>query len=217
MAEQHLLIFTRWPEPGKTKTRLIPALGPGGAAKLQQQLTEYTVHIANGFSHQTSTPSQVTIFHTGGTEQKMKQWLGTDFCYQPQATGDLGDRLQQSCGWAFGEGANKVIIIGIDCPGITQELLQTAFTALDNYPVVLGPALDGGYYLIGLTKFNPGYFEEIDWGTGVVYQQTLAKIVQNGDRPYNLPTLPDIDHPTDLQYLPSTFITAGTAQVDSAK
>lgn len=100
------------------------------------------------------------------------------------------------------------MIIGIDCPGITQELLQTAFTALDNYPVVLGPALDGGYYLMGLTNFNPAYFEQIDWGTGVVYQQTLAKIVQNGDRPYDLPTLPDIDHPTDLQYLPVTFIAA---------
>ena len=208
MPEQHLLIFTRWPEPGKTKTRLIPALGPEGAAKLQQQLTEHTVQTAHNFRCQADAPCQITIFYTGGTRQQMEQWLRTNFCYQPQATGNLGDRLQQSCQWAFGQGANKVVVIGIDCPSITQELLQTAFTALDNYPVVLGPALDGGYYLMGLTEFNPAYFEQIDWGTGVVYQQTLAKIVQNGDRPYDLPTLPDIDHPTDLQYLPRTFTTA---------
>ncbi|MBD2652222.1 TIGR04282 family arsenosugar biosynthesis glycosyltransferase [Synechocystis sp. FACHB-383] len=205
MAEQHLLIFTRWPEPGKTKTRLIPALGPGGAAQLQQQLTEYTVHTANIFRQQTLIKSQVTIFYTGGPEPQMKQWLGNDLTYQSQSSGDLGDRLQKSCQWALGQGSQKVVIIGIDCPGVTPELLQTAFTALDNCSVVLGPALDGGYYLIGLNKFNPAYFEQIDWGTERVYQQTLAKIVQNGDRPYNLPALPDIDHPTDLQYLPTAF------------
>ncbi|MBE9202737.1 TIGR04282 family arsenosugar biosynthesis glycosyltransferase [Synechocystis salina LEGE 06099] len=205
MAEQHLLIFTRWPEPGKTKTRLIPALGPGGAAKLQQQLTEHTVQTAHNFRCQTDVRCQITVFYTGGTRQQMEQWLGTNFCYQPQATGNLGDRLQQSCQWAFGQGSQKVVIIGIDCPGVTPELLQTTFTALDSYPAVLGPALDGGYYLMGLTKFNPAYFQQIDWGTERVYQQTLTKIVQNGDRPYNLPALPDIDHPTDLQYLPTTF------------
>ncbi|MBE9175386.1 TIGR04282 family arsenosugar biosynthesis glycosyltransferase [Synechocystis salina LEGE 06155] len=205
MAEQHLLIFTRWPEPGKTKTRLIPALGPGGAAKLQQQLTEHTVQAAHNFRCQTDAPCRITVFYTGGTKHQMKQWLGNDLTYQSQSYGDLGDRLQQSCQWAFGQGSQKVLIIGIDCPGLTPELFRTAFTALDNYPAVLGPALDGGYYLIGLTKFNPAYFQQIDWGTERVYQQTLTKIVQNGDRPYNLPCLPDIDHPADLQYLPNAF------------
>ncbi|MCT0252945.1 TIGR04282 family arsenosugar biosynthesis glycosyltransferase [Synechocystis sp. CS-94] len=213
MTKQHLLIFTRWPEPGKTKTRLIAALGSEGAARLQQRLTEHTVQTAQHFCAQTTTPCQVNIFYTGATEQQMQQWLGSDFSYQAQGTGDLGDRLQQACQWAFAQGGEKVIIIGIDCPGITSASLQTAFTRLEQYLVVLGPALDGGYYLIGLTEFNPAYFQGIDWGTDKVYEQTLAKIQQNFSSDgvllanviYNLPTLADIDLPSDLKHLPETF------------
>jgi len=221
MVEQHLLIFTRWPEPGKTKTRLIPALGSEGAAQLQKQLTEHTVKTAKSFLQQDPIANGVTIFYTGTGPQQMEQWLGPDFTYQPQATGDLGDRLQNAFQWAFDQGGKKVVVMGIDCPGITLENLQTAFNILENYPAVMGPALDGGYYLMGLTRPCSSYFEDIDWGTGAVYQQTLAKIQQDEeyqqDCHWNLPTLPDIDRPEDLKYLPKTFPKPPLTSVDTAE
>lgn len=215
MVKQHLLIFTRWPEARKTKTRLIPALGPEGAAQLQKQLTEQAADLAKVFLHQAPIANAVTIFYTGATEFQMGQWLGQDFNYQAQAAGDLGDRLETAFQWAFDQGSQKVLVMGIDCPGITLENLQAAFTALDNYPMAIGPALDGGYYLLALKKFNPAYFQNIAWGTEQVYAQTLAKLQQNGAPPrgslrdchYALEILPDIDRPADLKHLPSTFLT----------
>ncbi len=205
MIKEHLLIFTRWPEAGKTKTRLIPAIGAEEAAKLQQQLTEKTTDLARSFLRQDPIAKAVTIFYTGAMQSQMEQWLGTDFTYQPQASGNLGDRLASAFQWAFDRGSQKALVMGIDCPGITLEHLETAFTALNDYPVAIGPALDGGYYLLGLKESNPTYFENIDWGTDRVYQQTLVKFSENSDRHYPLETLPDIDRPEDLKYLPANF------------
>jgi hypothetical protein len=203
MGLHQLLIFTRFPVPGRTKTRLIPALGPGGAANLQRQLTEHVVKIATQLSqHQ---PIAVALVYTGGTEIQMRQWLGLDLTYVCQGEGNLGDRLQGAFQTAFAQGNEKVIVIGIDCPFITGELLQTAFDSLDTHEAVIGPALDGGYYLLGLTAPRPQYFQQIDWGTVQVYDQTLAKIEHTGDRHQVLPPLPDIDRPPDLAHLPPQF------------
>ncbi|MEB3159928.1 MAG: TIGR04282 family arsenosugar biosynthesis glycosyltransferase [Synechocystis sp.] len=203
MGQQRLLIFTRLPIPGQTKTRLIPALGQGGAALLQRRLTEHIVEL----SHQVSLvyPIAVTVVYTGGSESQMVQWLGQGLDYWQQHSGNLGDRLQAAFQAAFDQGSQTVIVVGIDCPFITGELLQTAFNALQEYDVVIGPALDGGYYLLGLNTPRPDYFQHIDWSTPQVYDQTLAKIQQNGDRLHVLPPLPDIDHPTDLEHLKPQF------------
>jgi rSAM/selenodomain-associated transferase 1 len=215
MVEQHLLIFTRWPEAGKTKTRLIPALGPEGAAQLQKQLTEQTADLARSFLQQDPIAKAVTIFYTGASQLPMEEWLGADFNYQPQGTGDLGDRLGNGFRWAFDQGSQKVLVMGIDCPGITLDHLETAFASLNDFSMAIGPALDGGYYLLALKKFNPAYFQNIAWGTEQVYAQTLVKLQQNSAPPreslrdchYALETLPDIDRPADLKHLPSTFLT----------
>ncbi len=203
MGSQQLLIFTRFPVPGQTKTRLIPALGEEGAADLQRHLTEHMVQLAQQFK--LIHPIAVTIVYTGGTAAQMQQWLGADLDYSPQRSGNLGDRLEQAFQAAFDQGSNKVIVIGIDCPFITVELLKTAFDALNSHDVVIGPALDGGYYLLGLNAPNPSYFQNIDWSTAQVYSQTLAKIQQNGDRYSSLPPLPDIDRPLDLDLLKTQF------------
>ncbi|MFN9175458.1 MAG: TIGR04282 family arsenosugar biosynthesis glycosyltransferase [Synechocystis sp.] len=203
MGSHRLLIFTRFPIPGQTKTRLIPALGKDGAANLQRHLTEHIVELA----HQVSLvyPIAVTIVYTGGTEAQMQQWLGTGFDYAEQSSGDLGDRLQATFQMAFSQGSERVVVIGIDCPFITEELLQMAFRVLADHDVAIGPALDGGYYLFGLNSPNPSYFQQIHWSTSQVYAQTLAKIQQNGDRHYALPPLPDIDRPSDLERLKPQF------------
>jgi len=203
MGVQRLLIFTRFPVPGHTKTRLIPALGQEGAALLQRHLTEHIVNLSQQVKR--VYPIACQIFYAGGSQAQMRQWLGTGFDYVEQHSGNLGDRLQAAFQWAFDQGSERVIVIGIDCPFITSELLQTAFNALMEHDVVIGPALDGGYYLLGLNSPNSSYFQDIDWSTAQVYPQTLAKIQHNGDRHYALPPLPDIDSPPDLAHLKPQF------------
>jgi rSAM/selenodomain-associated transferase 1 len=135
----------------------------------------------------------------------MRQWLGTELAYAQQHPGDLGERLQTACESAFKAGSEQVVMVGIDCPFITEALLHNTFNALSHYDVVIGPAWDGGYYLLGLNRPTPLYFHNIDWGTDQVYRQTLAKVHLNGDRHFSLPPLPDIDRPPDLAHLSPQF------------
>ena len=114
ISKQHLIIFTRYPEPGKTKTRLIPALGITGAANLQRQMTEHTLKQVNKFLKQSSI--SVEIRFAGGDSQLMQNWLGADIIYQPQGEGDLGQRMVRSLSYGFTSGAERVVIIGTDCP-----------------------------------------------------------------------------------------------------
>jgi rSAM/selenodomain-associated transferase 1 len=190
-----VIIFTRYPEAGKTKTRMIPLLGEMGAATLQRQMTEYTLATVKklvrvrGFSAQ--------VYFTGADLAKMSAWLGAEVSYRAQESGDLGERLQQAFREAFEEGVTKVVIIGVDCPNITDNLLKEAFFVLDSQDLVLGPAQDGGYYLIGLKRLFGELFRGISWGTGDVLAQTLV-IAQNlGLNTGLLPILADVDRPED--------------------
>jgi uncharacterized protein len=185
--KQHLVIFTRYPEPGKTKTRLIPALGSVGAANLQQQMTEHTIwqtqelQRVNGIS--------VEVRFAGGNLQVMQDWLGLELLYQSQGEGDLGARMERSLVDAFQNSAEHVIIIGTDCPELTSSILATAFAKLQTVDLVLGPAIDGGYYLIGLRRLIPELFTNIDWGTSQVLQQTVAIAQELGVSHTYLPAL----------------------------
>lgn len=195
----HLMIFTRYPEPGKTKTRLIPALGAEGAANLQRKLTEETVAKARELS--SVFPVSLEVRFAGGNFSLMESWLGSDLNYQEQDSGDLGDRMTGAFKTAFNSGIQRVVIIGIDCPGLNQEILQQAFEKLEQNDLVLGPAEDGGYYLIGLRRLIPELFRGINWGTAEVREKTVA-IAQNLHLAIDyLPKLPDIDRPEDLWIL----------------
>ncbi|MCC5634265.1 TIGR04282 family arsenosugar biosynthesis glycosyltransferase [Nostoc sp. CHAB 5844] len=201
--KQHLIIFTRYPEPGKTKTRLIPALGSIGAANLQQQMTEYTALQAQEL--QKATGISVEVRFAGGNLQLMQDWLGLELFYQPQGEGDLGLRMERSLFDAFQKNAEYVIIIGTDCPGLTSQILATAFQQLQTVDLVLGPAIDGGYYLIGLRRLIPKLFANIDWGTSLVLQQTVAIAEKLGVSRTYLPALADIDRPEDLSIWEQVF------------
>jgi hypothetical protein len=194
LKSDHLIIFTRYPTPGKTKTRLIPALGAAGAAELQRQLTEYTVAQARSLTPQLS----LEVRFAGGDTKQMAAWLGRDLTYHLQAEGDLGTRMAQAFQQAFSRGAERVVTIGIDCPQIGSERLRTAFAKLQAHDLVLGPATDGGYYLIGLRRFVPDLFMGVDWGTGVVYRQTTAIAERRELAIAPLDPLTDIDRPGDL-------------------
>ncbi|MEH1893860.1 MULTISPECIES: TIGR04282 family arsenosugar biosynthesis glycosyltransferase [unclassified Nostoc] len=194
--KQHLIIFTRYPEPGKTKTRLIPALGNLGAANLQREMTEHTIFQVQELQKKIAISMEVQF--AGGNLQLMQDWLGLDLVYHSQGEGDLGSRMARSLFDAFESGADKIIIIGTDCPGVNAQILTTAFEKLHSFDLVLGPALDGGYYLIGLCQPIPELFANIEWGTAQVFQKTL-EIARNINLSHvNLSPLADIDRPEDL-------------------
>ncbi len=196
MISEQLIIFTRYPAPGKAKTRLIPVLGEEGAANLHRLMTQRT--IARALSLQNSRPLSVEIHYTGSSQQLMEDWLGTEIVYHQQSDGDLGARMLASFQKSFNWGIEKVAIIGTDCPKLKEQILAKAFDALSDKDLVLGPAKDGGYYLIGLRCVIPELFDGIQWGSSEVFADTLA-IAQNlGLNIGVLPTLVDIDRPEDL-------------------
>ncbi|MDB9347073.1 TIGR04282 family arsenosugar biosynthesis glycosyltransferase [Nodularia spumigena] len=196
IAQQHLIILTRYPEPGKTKTRLIPALGTVGAANLQRQMTEDTIFQVQELQKTTAISWEVRF--AGGNLQLMQDWLGSDLVYHTQGDGDLGARMERSLAHAFEFGAEQVMIIGIDCPGINADILTQAFEVLKTCDLTLGPAIDGGYYLIGLSRLTPELFVNIDWGTSQVLQQSVDIAQKLKMSLGYLPVLADVDTPEDL-------------------
>jgi len=195
-ARECLIIFTRYPEPGKTKTRLIPLLGAEGAARFQRQMTEQT--LAQVKELKAFRPLSVEVHFAGGNQQLMQDWLGSDIIYRQQSQGDLGRRMALAFKESFSAGMTGVVIIGTDCPDLNAQLMVKAFHALEQNDLVLGPALDGGYYLIGQRRLIPELFTGISWSTAEVLEQTIS-IAERLDLAIAfLPLLNDIDRPEDL-------------------
>lgn len=198
---EQLIIFTRYPEPGKTKTRLIPALGEQGSAALQRQMTEHLISRSRRLSP--SRTLSIEIRYEGGNETLLQNWLGPQFTYAQQPGGNIGQRMRLAFDEAFQSGFETTVIIGTDIPGITTDILKKAFEQLHHHDLVLGPARDGGYYLIGIRKASwpkakSLLFEEITWGTASVLSQTLVAAENMGFSHKLLETLDDVDRPEDL-------------------
>ncbi|MGI0485806.1 TIGR04283 family arsenosugar biosynthesis glycosyltransferase [Pantanalinema rosaneae CENA516] len=192
-----LIVFTRYPKPGKAKTRLIPALGETGAAELHRQMAEHTLNQARDL--RSPRPITIAVRFTGGDESQMSAWLGADVEYCPQGTGDLGDRLSEAFIAAFDRKFRSVVIIGTDCPELDESVLVAAFQQLQHHDVVLGSAADGGYYLIGLRRYYPELFQAIAWSSDRVFAQTYTIAQQLGLQvSTNLPVLSDVDYPEDI-------------------
>lgn len=198
-----IILFTRYPEPGRCKTRLIPALGAEGAASLHERMTRHTLSELNRLA--ATRPHRLEIHHDGGSLALMQSWLGSEQHYIEQTPGTIGDRMKA----AIRRGAKntqQLLLVGSDCPGISAEILATGLTALTSCDLVLGPAVDGGYYLIGCQSRATAtlcstLFDDIPWGTNTVLSQTLALAEQHGLRCRTLTQLHDIDTPADLHYL----------------
>ncbi len=191
-----LIVFTRLPSPGATKTRLIPAIGPLQAAELQRRMTERTIATARQLNDVC-----MEVRYAGGTELKMRDWLGGGLMYRPQCGGDLGQRMECAFDDALDEGCERIVIVGSDCPALTSRRMGEAFDALSESDVVLGPSIDGGYYLIGLRR-SAALFEGVEWGTDSVLASTLKKAESLGLSVKQLGELADIDRPEDLAQLP---------------
>ncbi|GET37568.1 TIGR04282 family arsenosugar biosynthesis glycosyltransferase [Microseira wollei] len=199
MSRERLIIFTRYPEPGKAKTRLIPVLGAEGAANLHRQMTEYTISQVRQL--QTEHFVSIEVYFTGSDRAAFQNWLGSDLIYHSQGEGDLGSRMAQAFEAAFTSGIDSAIIIGTDCPSLNSELIAEAFQKLDQNDLVLGPATDGGYYLIGLRRLIPELFVGINWGTSEVFQKTVEIANNLKLAVAYLTFLSDIDRPEDLAKL----------------
>jgi rSAM/selenodomain-associated transferase 1 len=198
-----LILFTRFPEPGRTKTRLIPALGAGGAARLHKVITEKIANEAIDLQQTSAIPT--TIYFSGSTKEKMAHWLGSSFTYIEQAEGDIGARMAQAFSDTFASGTTSAILVGSDIPDISSDLLRQAFSALQTTEVIIGPSQDGGYYLIGFRagvarQLIPLLFLDIPWSTDVVFPTTIHRIKQSGCTYTLLPTLKDIDLPEDIPF-----------------
>ncbi|MBS4021525.1 MAG: TIGR04282 family arsenosugar biosynthesis glycosyltransferase [Dethiobacter sp.] len=187
-----ILVFTRYPEPGRVKTRLIPAVGKEGACNLHREMAEHSVKRLNRFR------GIMEICFDGGDEHIMKNWLGRDLSYRPQGFGDLGERMERAFADVLLSGERKVVAVGTDCPSLSAGHIHQALCRLDESDLVLGPAADGGYYLIGMSKLYSKLFKEIDWGSDKVLLQTLVAAQKLGLRATLLEELADVDRPQDL-------------------
>lgn len=204
-SKNQLIVFTRFPEPGKTKTRLIPHLGAEGAAQLQREMTEHTVKQAR------KSGADIEIRYTEGSPGQMGNWLGGDLNYVEQGEGDLGEKMERAFSDHFSAGAERVAIVGSDCPSNDWKNMQSAFQSLETAECVIGPANDGGYYLIGLCRagvstplprsrpsatFPAELFNSIDWGSDHVFEQTMK--AASALAVAKLKQLDDVDLPEDI-------------------
>ncbi|MFZ5867424.1 MAG: TIGR04283 family arsenosugar biosynthesis glycosyltransferase [Thermodesulfobacteriota bacterium] len=201
---ERVVLFTRYPEPGRTKTRMIPFLGAEKAADLHAQMTEFTLERLNEVRNRRAV--SIEIRYAGGTERLMRRWLGKPFVYADQGPGDLGTRMLRSCADAFRQGAKRVVIVGTDCPGWGATTIEKAFRLLLRKDVVLGPARDGGYYLVGLSRLVPEIFQEIPWGTDQVMQATGEAIRSHGISAEIIDVFQDVDRPEDLPVWEETVL-----------
>jgi len=198
-----LSIFVRYPVPGMVKPRLITALGQEGAAAIQRELTEHAVAIARSFIRRERPMRGIEVRYTGASESAMRTWLGAGIRYAPQSDGDTGDRMIHAFNNAFEAGADTAAVLGVDCPGISESLLDDTFTALKRADIVIGPSRDGGYYLIGVSKKArfvalPAMFTGVAWGAGYAFGDTLTTVRRLGLSYQILGRLEEIDHPDDL-------------------
>lgn len=208
-----LFLFTRFPQPGQTKTRLIPALGAVGAADLQRQMTEHLLRRFQGVCQEHLITLEVHF--AGGNLTQMRRWLGDTAALMPQCQGELGERLTFALQRGFAGGLQQIIVTGSDCPDIAEAQITRSLALLKTHDVVLGPAVDGGYYLIGLNRLYAPLFENIPWSTAQVLERTQAIAHQSNLSVALLDPLSDIDRPEDLPLWNAHLARSTTAESSS--
>lgn len=210
---QHVMLFTKYPTPGYAKTRLASTVGADHAAQISRLLSERIVQTIRRFIATNPQPIISTIHYTTITSTDtdldlMRAWLGTpaapyENCEQliRQTSGDLGERLRAAFEHSFGQGVEKVVVVGADIPEISCAILGEAFEQLDGADVVIGPAEDGGYYLLGMRELHAQLFQGVEWSTDSVFESTVRIAESVGLSVAKLRRLRDIDVPADLAYL----------------
>jgi len=204
LEDRCVLFFIKNPEKVKVKTRLASAIGDQMAVKLYKRfLLEMLSTLNRG------TFLFYVCFHPEDSLDDLKNWLGEDYLYMPQIGEDLGEKMKNAFIEAFSMNFKKVLLIGSDIPDLPLEFIDEAFKSLDEKDAVIGPSVDGGYYLIGFKDktFLPRAFEKIPWGTERVFDETMKVLENQRLTVHTLKPLRDIDTIEDLRNLPRGFIT----------
>jgi rSAM/selenodomain-associated transferase 1 len=191
MSENALLLFIKNPIAGKTKTRLAADVGDEMALRMYHVLCDWTREQAQELDN----VDRYLYYSNKITEPD--GWPADSFHKRLQHPGDLGQRMSEGFRAAFAAGYERVVIIGSDCPGIDTDYLQAAFAALENDDIVVGPALDGGYTLLGMRSFIPSLFTDVVWSTAEVLPTTLDRAAAAGKSVYQLKPLSDVDYLED--------------------
>jgi len=187
-----LLIFIKNPELGKVKTRLAKSIGDSEALHVYKKLLNSTVSVAE----KTDAHRQIWYSSYIDNEDGIKPEL---FGKYLQMGSDLGERMKGAFRQAFDDGADRVVIIGSDCPDLSEAIVENAFERLDKNDLVIGPSEDGGYYLLGMNQYYESLFRDIEWSTESVLESTIQKAKMNNLNIFQLPVLNDIDNIEDLK------------------
>ena len=190
---ERLMVFAKAPAPGRVKTRLAPAVGEAGAARLHAAFVRDVVA-----RHDNPPLRALTVWRAGDLDHPLWAELGVDL--ETQCSGDLGDRLAHAFAQELADDV-PVVVLGTDSPSLPCAFVNRAFAMLQTHAVVLGPACDGGYYLIGIRGAMPAVFKGIDWGTESVFAQTVEALNAAGIEFALLPYWYDVDRPSDLRVL----------------
>jgi rSAM/selenodomain-associated transferase 1 len=196
MDDRCLLFFIKNPEKGSVKTRLASAMGDEKAVKLYKRfLLEMLFTLNRG------TFLFYLCFYPEHSLKDLKHWLGDHYLYTPQNGENLGERMKNGFAEAFAMSFKRVVLIGSDIPDLPLEFIEEAFTSLKEKDAVIGPSLDGGYYLIGFRdkRFSPQVFEGIPWGQETVFEKTMKLLEREGKTVHTLQPWRDIDTIKDLQ------------------
>ncbi len=192
-----LIVFIKYPEPEKVKTRLAEDIGIQRATEFYRETASF---VANSFS--VSQNWKTFFFYTPKERKKeMLNWLGGEKTFFVAQEGiSLGDRISRAFNKCFSLGFENVAIIGTDCVAITREDVETTFALLSDkkFEAVLGPAKDGGYYLLGLSRQEDKIFQNIKWSTSNVLRETRKLMKKNGLRYVLIKELSDIDRESDI-------------------
>lgn len=184
---EHLIVFLKNPVAGKVKTRLAATVGDEKALEIYLLLIDYTREICK------NCKAEKNVFFSDFIDEKIS--FGNSFVQQGA---DLGEKMKNAFRTMFDSGAKKVVIIGTDCAELTTEILDEAFLHLNNHDFVIGPAHDGGYYLLGMKSFFPEIFDGVLWSTDAVFTKTKEKIISSGKSLFLLSVLRDIDTEENL-------------------
>jgi rSAM/selenodomain-associated transferase 1 len=186
-SERRLIVFVRAPRAGAVKTRLAQKIGANAACDAYQKLVRAVLNKID------SIPEVQLRYSPDDAESEVRPWLRPSWILSPQGAGDLGERLTRAFAESFGGGASRVLIIGSDCPWLNDADIKEAWNDLETHDLVLGPAKDGGYWLIGLREPKPELFTGISWSTGMVLEQTVKHARAGGLQFRLLRELRDVD------------------------
>lgn len=194
MRRTRIIIFAKAPVPGRAKTRLIPALGEIGAARLANRMLLETA--AQAVAADLATPELCADPHP--LDESWEGFLPPQqLRTTAQGDGDLGERLARAAKRVVNLG-EQVLLIGTDCPQLDARCLRTAARELESHDAVIHPTFDGGYALLGLARFDPSLFNDIAWSSSTVANSTMARVRALGWSLHLGATLRDIDEPEDL-------------------